>query len=496
MVPGTITRILDYYERSPEYDHEAKRALEIFFECLEGALPTAEFSDAIDRLFFEWFVYDFKLASGRTPLAEYELKNPDQLSERELRQTLELGDSRYGLFEVSAVRKGLGMDLRDPFSGEVIAVAEHLGSLAMKAGDLICARICKLGPRFEIVGGLLNKLPMRLSASARAAWLGQKPFVTTPQQVWKMWYAPQPKKQQPNPDKPFDFLGSLSEARQKLEHALADNKLDSMITAKIVEEWIFTRTPHGRELAPLTMLLGLLPEESTSRQVEGLINAFYALYSVAPHESLGGLSPREKAKRFNRPFGSGGVTLHEMKVPPDGGFGKIEAAHAAMQASDQTLATKLFNEAFALYQKNSTTFREVYRFYANAATAYFAGGDVTGGLALLKIALELNPRYDFALDLKKRYVSGELDPLILRGAVALNGGTKRLRRKFAIAACLRYYEFLKGWKINFATTKITTSVRTYWSGVPGQPIGRNDPCPCGAKQKDGRIIKFKKCHGK
>jgi uncharacterized protein len=26
--------------------------------------------------------------------------------------------------------------------------------------------------------------------------------------------------------------------------------------------------------------------------------------------------------------------------------------------------------------------------------------------------------------------------------------------------------------------------------------GRNDPCPCGAKDADGNSIKFKKCHGK
>jgi peptide deformylase len=27
-------------------------------------------------------------------------------------------------------------------------------------------------------------------------------------------------------------------------------------------------------------------------------------------------------------------------------------------------------------------------------------------------------------------------------------------------------------------------------------VGRNDPCPCGAKQENGRPVKFKKCHGR
>ena len=30
----------------------------------------------------------------------------------------------------------------------------------------------------------------------------------------------------------------------------------------------------------------------------------------------------------------------------------------------------------------------------------------------------------------------------------------------------------------------------------GEKVGRNDPCPCGAKDKDGKPIKYKKCHGK
>ncbi len=34
------------------------------------------------------------------------------------------------------------------------------------------------------------------------------------------------------------------------------------------------------------------------------------------------------------------------------------------------------------------------------------------------------------------------------------------------------------------------------SGQSFRNIGRNDPCPCGAKTADGRPVKFKKCHGK
>ncbi|MBI2075159.1 MAG: hypothetical protein HYT82_00650, partial [Candidatus Harrisonbacteria bacterium] len=30
----------------------------------------------------------------------------------------------------------------------------------------------------------------------------------------------------------------------------------------------------------------------------------------------------------------------------------------------------------------------------------------------------------------------------------------------------------------------------------GRKVGRNDPCPCGAKKEDGTPVKYKKCHGR
>jgi preprotein translocase subunit SecA len=41
----------------------------------------------------------------------------------------------------------------------------------------------------------------------------------------------------------------------------------------------------------------------------------------------------------------------------------------------------------------------------------------------------------------------------------------------------------------------TTQAKTNQSGKPHK-VGRNDPCPCGAKHPDGRPIKYKHCHGK
>ena len=42
----------------------------------------------------------------------------------------------------------------------------------------------------------------------------------------------------------------------------------------------------------------------------------------------------------------------------------------------------------------------------------------------------------------------------------------------------------------------SSSVRATLGASLGEKIGRNDPCPCGAKKPDGTPIKYKHCHGK
>jgi preprotein translocase subunit SecA len=45
---------------------------------------------------------------------------------------------------------------------------------------------------------------------------------------------------------------------------------------------------------------------------------------------------------------------------------------------------------------------------------------------------------------------------------------------------------IRNWKLDIRNS----------SNFAGRKIGRNDPCPCGAKKTDGTPIKYKKCHGK
>jgi len=45
--------------------------------------------------------------------------------------------------------------------------------------------------------------------------------------------------------------------------------------------------------------------------------------------------------------------------------------------------------------------------------------------------------------------------------------------------------------------RMQSAVNMSQSSAPsGQKVGRNDPCPCGAKDSSGKTIKYKKCHGR
>ena len=45
-------------------------------------------------------------------------------------------------------------------------------------------------------------------------------------------------------------------------------------------------------------------------------------------------------------------------------------------------------------------------------------------------------------------------------------------------------------------TQIRETADGFEAYLDGEKVGRNDPCPCGAKHPDGRPIKYKHCHGK
>lgn len=61
---------------------------------------------------------------------------------------------RRSVFDVTAVRRGVGLTVRDLRTGEVHEVRERTASGILRAGQLICARIVPAGETWQIFGGI------------------------------------------------------------------------------------------------------------------------------------------------------------------------------------------------------------------------------------------------------------------------------------------------------------------------------------------------------
>jgi hypothetical protein len=105
----------------------------------------------------EWTIYDWVSPKReRTFAEEYMRRNHSKLSHDQQDALQNWITSSYGLYEVMAVERGLGVTLKDMTSGESSFVHDKNTSNWVKAGDGIVARIVKGDRGNELCAGLLS----------------------------------------------------------------------------------------------------------------------------------------------------------------------------------------------------------------------------------------------------------------------------------------------------------------------------------------------------
>ncbi len=147
MKHNTIKKVLDYFTEY-NYGREVKRALRVFFD----RYPAEEEDPYEEGAFSEWFLYDFKMKNGRTPMRNFCTKNPLGLSKKEMKVYERLDESIYGIWEVGNVIKGVGLELVNIENNDTYSVKEYTGSQTMKKGMHIFGRVAKVGDVHELVG--------------------------------------------------------------------------------------------------------------------------------------------------------------------------------------------------------------------------------------------------------------------------------------------------------------------------------------------------------
>jgi hypothetical protein len=206
----------------------------------------------------------------------------------------------------------------------------------------------------------------------------------------------------------------------------------------------------------------------------------------------------------------------------------FDEAKAIAHSGDRAGAFAAYEHAFKVLHENYSTFPDIYRFVYNAAVAVMPD-DFELSKRLVTLSLDLNPKYDLAVDLLRRMDNGELDDTVRNVqllkvleqtetvSIPKKGvwmskerarSLKGFRAKFVKSIdkpkvnpetnnIVRYVEWLRSKHINFTNDAKTDQISTYnmlgelVGGMPNptSKIGPNDSCYCQSGKK------YKKCHG-
>jgi hypothetical protein len=116
-----------------------------------------------ETAYLEWFVFDFRLASGWTLAEEFLARERRSLRSGEARYLERMRLSHLRPYEIAGVRAEEGLDLTDLWTGERLRVQERLGTRQLIQWDLLGARVM-LGPTGVAV---LDGLPYLYPALAK-----------------------------------------------------------------------------------------------------------------------------------------------------------------------------------------------------------------------------------------------------------------------------------------------------------------------------------------
>jgi len=501
MKPGTIPRLLDYYFTNEEFAEEIKRALDYFFGKRKNR-EKLEIDENMEGHFNEWLVYDFALKNGKNLLRDFYDRNPCGLAEDDLKIYKDLQNNEYAMFEVLKVEKGKGLELLSLQSGKKYFADEFMGTFQIAKGNIFPGRAGKVGDHWELIGTNSLLLKIKIDKKMKDHFLASKDKIT-PKTVYDIFLS---QEKSANENDGIDFQNKekldLGEIEKQLKEKLEYLNIGEYVSVDLIRSWISDLNWKRNESIPsiiFSMLLGLTREDRRKNDIDELIFLVGSFYNLTPQKNLGNKSPDEMSKK--KSSGKKGARVSMTTLNSNEWIEYFEKASEFMHNNKNKKALENYDKCFEALLKNKTVNSEIYRLFANKAIAHFSLGEEKKGIKLLKIALDLNPNYDFGRDVMEMYEDGEYDNLILCGSLermaenAKNGKSRKRAKKIENDPAIIYFNYLKKFNINFATKELTVSDRTIigpdskFKKIKGErkKIGRNDLCPCGSGRK------YKKC---
>src|SRR3989344_519796 len=296
MRTGTISNLIEYFFQEEQYSFEIEKALKEFFklknigELSEKVPDFLDVNSAPHRYFHEWFVYEFKLTSGRTPLGEWYDLNPFKISSSELAVYADLQVNYFGFYEVVSSVPGK-VEVENISSGDSFKVREYKAAPFLKPKEVIIARVALVKGRYEFVSGLVETTDVAFSDRVKKIFSKNRERVSL-KEVYHMYHAHNDKEgssvDMSNDNDPDLFnkpILSITEARRNLHQAMVICDILPFVSAKKVEGWISRGDIKVKEVfGPATILLGLAGDGSSEEDTKFLIDSIMTLSNAIRKE--------------------------------------------------------------------------------------------------------------------------------------------------------------------------------------------------------------------
>jgi len=301
-----------------------------FDHFLEQAAPDDKKIDfdSLETFISEWFIFDFKLPNGNTPLQEFILVNPYKLGSKEIFQLKQAEVSNFTAeFWVSAIDNNRHLiTLEAVTSDQTYAVFDKAASKSLpSASGLLTARLIKQEGQWYLAGNPLTYIPIvpteKMKSALKEPDSKQKTFID----LFRSLYSHKP--DEANAETPFhealqpldeEEIKALTEKLHKEYNALRKKYSLNATWAEIKR--VIKYAPFNA--SPLDVFKGLftpdeeieldLPDQETFTKI---VDIFFSCWNLLPHIALGGKSPNELSRTQKEATAEG--IIQALECPDD-----------------------------------------------------------------------------------------------------------------------------------------------------------------------------------
>ncbi len=143
-----LRRSLGQFADQPALAWDAARAQDLYLGCLDQSLTNRE-DDFIMERCFEWFIFDYKLTSGRTVIETFRKEQSTSTDEHQALLLREWARSRISLYEVTAVLPDEGIAIKNMLDPGEAKIGDVNTAGEIEAGNILLIRILKVGNEYE-----------------------------------------------------------------------------------------------------------------------------------------------------------------------------------------------------------------------------------------------------------------------------------------------------------------------------------------------------------